>query len=254
MQGEQPVLTEVRFDRFGRLLANEAGVVVDNQGNPVPTDAEGPILLAVQLDEAGKVRRDADGRITLERQLLRPPNRVLVVGDSVILGAEVQLRDGMVGWQTILDARESRLPGEGDDTVRAHLDIGRAVVVMLGHNVGPGESHLANIQAVQQALDGIEIVDRVIWVSAAEIGEGQLEWDEALRDFVAERQAAGGDPELHLVDWALHNAANPGYTDDGLHLTGAGRSALAGLLASFVGPAPDCAIVIGSGPRAGECV
>lgn len=243
MQGDQPVLAEVRFDRFGRLLADDSGVVVDNGGSPVPSDPAGPMLMAARLD--------AGGRIALERHQLPPPNRVLVVGDSVILGAQAQLRDGLVGWQTILDARESRLPGEGDDTVRAHRDIGRVVVVMLGHNVGPGETHIANIRAVQQALDGIEIVDRVIWVTAAEIGEGQLEWNEALRGFVAERRSAG---EVHLVDWALHNAANPGYTDDGLHLTGTGRAALADLLAAFVGPPPDCAVVIGSGPRAGECV
>lgn len=254
MQGGQPVLAEVRFDRFGRLLANEAGVVVDNLGNPVPSDAEGPILVAVQLDEAGRVGRDAEGRVRLERHRLPSANRVLVVGDSVILGAEAPLRADLVGWQTIVEARESRLPGEGDDVVRAHGDIGRVVVMMLGHNVGPGESHLANIQAMQEVLDGIEIVDRVIWVSAAEIGEGQLEWNEALRGFVSDRREADGDPGVHLVDWALHNAANPDYTDDGLHLTGAGRNALAELLVSFVGPAPDCAIVIGSGPRAGECV
>jgi hypothetical protein len=263
----QYVTAHVRYDGLGRLLTAPDGRLLDDGGVEIPSDELGPIVLPVLLDEAGNPRHEdppptppdtAKGepppplKLLFERRLEVPANRLLAVGDSVLLGTLGTLPAATGRWKTLLDARESRLPGEGDDVIRAHDDIGRVVIVMLGHNVGPGELHRANIDAIQAALDERSIVDRVIWVTAAEIGPAQLEWNEALRQFVVERRA-GGDTEAHLLDWALFNAAHPEYSDDGLHLTLEGRRVLTDLLARFAGPAPDCDRVVGDGPTAGAC-
>jgi hypothetical protein len=264
----QYVTAHVRYDALGRLLWAADGRVLDDGGVEIPSDDLGPIVLPVLLDDAGAPRYEdppptppttkpgatpAPRKLLFERRLLVPANRLLAVGDSVLLGTQGTLPAATGRWKTLLDARESRLPGDGDNVIRAHDDIGRVVIVMLGHNVGPGEQHRANIEAIQAALDERPVVDRVIWVTAAEIGPGQLEWNEALRQFVADRRE-GGDPETHLLDWALFNAAHPEYTDDGLHLTLVGRAALTDLLTRFVGPAPDCDRIIGDGPTAGACL
>jgi len=248
------VFVGARFDAAGRLLAADDGQLLDDHAGPIPRDGNGPILLAVKFGPDGFPLATEDGKAQYERRNVPNANRVLAVGDSVLLGTQAELPASLLGWQTILDARESRLPGDGAAVIRGHADIGRVVIVMLGHNVGPGEDHRSRLNAIQAALDERPVVDRVVWVTAAEIGQGQLEWNEALRAFVAERREAG-DLKAHLLDCSLYNAANPEYAeDDGLHLRGPGRQELASLLAQFVGPAPDCNVVIGAGPRAGECV
>lgn len=247
------VFVGARFDAMGRLLAADDGRLLDDQGGPIPSDDKGPILLAVKFGPDNLPMADAEGKPQYERREVGNANRVLAIGDSVILGTQAELPAALLGWQTILDARESRLPGDAPSIVRGHADIGRVVIVMVGHNVGPGEDHRSRINAIQAAIDERPVVDRVIWVTAAEIAQGQLEYSDAVRAYVAERREAG-DFETHLLDWALYNAAHPEYSDDGLHLRGPGRQELANLLAQMVGPAPDCNVVIGAGPRAGECV
>jgi hypothetical protein len=260
------VIVKVRVDGLGRPIAQPDGRILDDGGVEVPRDDQGPILLAVVLDDAGQpVYEDPppppptppsteEGaeppprRVRIERRIL-PANRLLALGDSVLLGTQGTLPPLTGRWKTLLDAVESRLPGEGDDVLRGHGDIGRTVIVMLGHNVGPGEQYRVYLDAIQQALDERPIVDRVVWVSAAEIGAPQLAWNEALRAFVEERRA-GGDTETHILDWALYNAAHPEYSDDGLHLTAEGRQVLSDLLAQFAGEAPDCDLV----DAAGNCL
>jgi hypothetical protein len=270
------IIVGVRVDALGRPVAADDGRLLDDQGVEIPRDAQGPILLFVQRDEAGNPRRHPVpppapttttpagqptppptppplGRVVFERRGVAPANRVVAVGDSVLLGIQGNLPGAVPGWAPVLDAQESRLPGVGDDVILGRPDLGRVLVVMLGHNVGPGEDYRVYLSSIQQAIDQRPVIDRVVWVTAAEIGGPQLAWNEALRAFVAERRAAG-DIESHLLDWALYNAANPGYSDDGLHLTLDGRAALAGLIAQFVGPSPgDCDVVVGGGPQAGTC-
>jgi hypothetical protein len=272
------IFVGVRFDGLGRLLAAEDGRLLDDGGGEIPRDAQGPIILEVRFGDDGlPVREDPPpvpaappppvdgavppppppapepGPVVYERRAMLAPDRVLALGDSVLLGTQGSLPPALGGWTTLLDARESRLPGHGAEILRTRPDLGRVVIIMLGHNVGPGESYRVYLDGLQAAIYARGVVDRVVWVTAAEISEAQLGYNEALRAFVAERRAAG-DTEAHLLDWALFNAANPQYSDDGLHLTGEGRGELSRLLARFVGPPPgDCAVVIGAGPRAGEC-
>ena len=193
-------------------------------------------------------------------------NRVLVVGDSVILGAATDVPRELVGWNVTFDARESRFVNNGVallqqrkadvDGLRA-LDrakveqaytdagkpappapaplsvsgaLGRVVVIHLCTNYQAGGGFASYIEAFMDYLDGVE---RVVWVTCGEWSPGQTEANEAIR------AAAANHPSIVVADWARYSAG-PGYTyDDGIHLTETGRAELAKVVAAAVGPAPQ---------------
>lgn len=193
-------------------------------------------------------------------------NRVLVIGDSVILGAATDVPRDLVGWNVTFDARESRFINNVVGVIDQHkadvdglraLDrakveqayadagqspppapkaltlpeaIGRVVVIHLCTNYAAGGGFAGYIDAVMARLDGVE---RVVWVTCGEWSPGQTEANEAIR------AAAAADPTIVVADWARY-ATGPGYTyEDGIHLTETGRAQLAALVARAVGPAPQ---------------
>jgi len=193
-------------------------------------------------------------------------NRVLVIGDSVILGAATDVPRDLVGWNVTFDARESRFINNVVSVIEQHvadanglraLDrekveqayadagktpppapkpltlpeaIGRVVVVHLCTNYAAGGGFAGYIDAVMAELQGVE---RVVWVTCGEWSPGQTEANEAIR------AAATDDPRIVVADWARY-ATGPGYTyEDGIHLTETGRSEIAALVARAVGPAPQ---------------
>lgn len=161
-----------------------------------------------------------------------PARRVLVVGDSVLAGAEEEVRAALAGWEVVIDARVGRFVGEGAEVLRRHRGASDPVaVVALGSNyLGDPGTFGAGVDAVLQALDG---VDRVLWVTVAESGDDRWEVNGVLR------ASAGRRASLELVDWAPVAAARPELTwEDGLHLRPEGARVLAELVAAGVGPAP----------------
>jgi hypothetical protein len=193
-------------------------------------------------------------------------NRVLVLGDSVILGAAIDVPKDLVGWNVTFDAKESRFINNVVGVIRQHkadadglraLDrakveqayadagkvpppapkpltlpeaIGRVVVVHLCTNYAAGGGFAGYIDAVMSELQGVE---RVVWVTCGEWSPGQTEANEAIR------AAAAAEPRIVVADWARY-AAGPGFTyEDGIHLTETGRVQLAELVARAVGPAPQ---------------
>jgi len=193
-------------------------------------------------------------------------NRVLVIGDSVILGAATEVPRDLKGWNVTFDARESRFINNVVGVIRQHkadvdglraLDrekveqayadagktpppapepltlpeaIGRVVVVHLCTNYAAGGGFAGYIDAVMAELKGVE---RVVWVTCGEWSPGQIEANEAIR------AAATSDPTIVVADWARY-AGGPGFTyEDGIHLTEPGRAQIAALVALAVGPAPQ---------------
>jgi lysophospholipase L1-like esterase len=227
-----PKLFTVHVDHRRQFVTGADGQVeITGEGSIVHDDTGRPILFTVERDAAGGLVREFFGNVKLV-PLPPPPPRdpVFVLGDSVILGAQSDLPAALPGWTTIVDAQESRLTGRAAEVVDARRgEIDRVAVVMVGHNSGAGEDHATHIRRVLASLAGVE---RVVWVTAAEWGPGQVEFNAALREVAPEH------PGLHVADWARYNAAFPAYTYDGLHLTPEGRAAMAALIAGYVGPVP----------------
>lgn len=193
-------------------------------------------------------------------------NRVLVLGDSVILGAAIDVPRELTGWNVTFDAKESRFINNVVAVIRQHkadadglraLDrakveqayadagqapppapkpltlteaIGRVVVVHLCTNYAAGGGFAGYIDAVMDELVGVE---RVVWVTCGEWSPGQTEANDAIR------AAAVGDERIVVADWAAY-ARGEGFTyEDGIHLTEPGRAEIAALVARAVGPAPQ---------------
>jgi hypothetical protein len=192
-------------------------------------------------------------------------NKILVVGDSVILGAKEQVPKDLPFWDVTFDAVESRFITQGMGVIKSHVSaydtaaldqwllvvkayqdagkpppaapappsmtdaIGRVVVLHLCTNYLAGGGFDRQIQAY---MDYLKDLDRVVWVTCGEWGPGQVEANQAIR------AAAATNPKIVVADWARY-APTPGYTyDDHIHLRPPGQEELAQLVARAVGPPP----------------
>jgi hypothetical protein len=157
--------------------------------------------------------------------------RVFAVGDSVLLGAKDSLSETVGGWDLYVDARVSRRFPEGIDVLRQNrAALGQVVVVVLGHNYGGGGKVYGYLDEIMAETSRTQ---RVVMVTVAEWSPAQVEVNRAIRSL----------PNVHrnvvVADWQAVTAANPQFlAGDRVHLTGAGRVALANLIAVMVGPAP----------------
>lgn len=161
-----------------------------------------------------------------------PPadRRILVVGDSVLLGARdaILSRLGAAGYDVHVDAEVSRSTLGGLDVLRRErAGIGDVVIVHLGHNDGASPAVFrARIDAVMGELRD---VDRVIWCNLAEFRG----WVPAANAELA--AAATRWPNLEIADWRSVAASDPAHLySDGIHLPPPGREALAALVAERV--------------------
>jgi hypothetical protein len=160
-------------------------------------------------------------------------NRVYVLGDSVLLGTEQTLPAALVGWRVTMDCVGSRRLPQGIEELQANRSqIGSVVVIQMGNNFIPGEDGTFASQ-IDQAMRVLAGVRRVVWVTVPEKWPSRIMINDAIRD------AAARWPAIRAADWAPIIAAHPEYAYDMLHLTPAGRLAMAQLIASVVGPAPS---------------
>jgi hypothetical protein len=155
------------------------------------------------------------------------PTRVLVLGDSVMKGAEGAVIAALPGREVVFDAEVSRSTGAGADIVAERGADWDAVVVLLGHNDGgsPG----AFQPAARSILEQLRDVPSVTWLTIHEVRP----YYPGVNQFIASLQDTY--PNLRIGDWNAIAAANPGgVAGDGLHLNGTGAGLMAGLVADQV--------------------
>lgn len=166
-------------------------------------------------------------------------NDVYVIGDSVLLGAKEEVPAELDGWDVTMDAEGSRRLTQAVGDIEANGADARVVVINLGNNYIPGEESPGGATTfagqIDEVMELLSDVDRVVWVTVAEVSDSRREINEAIR-------AVEDDHDNAVVlDWAAVVEANPGNDEiagDALHLGAAGQQAIAELIAAGVGPAP----------------
>ncbi len=164
-------------------------------------------------------------------------NRVIVIGDSVLAATSSRYSDDMcealvpLGWQVEVDAEPGRFIEFGNEVLDARLPEGwDASVILLGNNYRGSETGYRDELA--------RIVDRlspnpVVLLTVTEWDPSREKVNEVILD------VAAAHDNVTIVDWRNTTAENEKFTGyDHLHLTMAGRRALAEDVALALGPAP----------------
>jgi len=155
------------------------------------------------------------------------PTRVLVLGDSVIKGAEAAVIAGLPGRDVTFDAEVNRSTGTGADIVAQRGADWDVAVVLLGHNDGgsPGVFQ----PAARSIVDQLRGVPYVSWLTIHEVRPYYPD----VNRYIASLE--GEYPNLHQGDWNATASAHPeGVSGDGLHLNATGASLMAGLVTEQV--------------------
>lgn len=154
-----------------------------------------------------------------------------MLGDSALISAEPYVRASLGGWVVTYDAVGSRRLPQGIEVLRARRsEIGRVVVIQQGNNYLASEGSFA--RQIDEAMGVLRGTSRVVWLTVAEKWPSRVEINRQIR------AAASRWPTIVVGDWARMVAAHPEYAGDQLHLSPAGRRAMANLIAQCVGPAP----------------
>jgi hypothetical protein len=156
--------------------------------------------------------------------------RMLILGDSIMLGAHEELvaRLGASGWQVTPVLAESLHTYDAPALVDEHRDaVGDVVVVGLGTNDGATPEQLGGW--IDGLMDRLRGVARVYWVNLPPFAD----WVPAANAEIAAAQDRWG--RLRVIDWHARAAGDPALRyPDGIHLTVAGRAAMAELVGTTV--------------------
>jgi lysophospholipase L1-like esterase len=157
----------------------------------------------------------------------RVPGAVLVVGDSLTVGArDVGDLRGLLerdGWRAGVIARTAAALDWGLERVESLDRVPEIAVVALGTNPGPTVRGFAD--EVDALLDALEArgARRVLWV-APHHADGRR-YDAKVRVLY---DAAEARPVVRVADWGVVAEEHPEWMDDdGIHLTDRGYAALA---------------------------
>lgn len=192
---------------------------VDADKKRVPAVQLGDMARGGSMPVAGKVPANLDpGRWSWDARQGTSDARVLIIGDSVVLGAKDDIQRTFPN--AVVDAQVGRQFGTAVDLYHQHAakgEKGQVVVIALGAN--------GTISSPSQIEDVIRAVrgEPVFFVTV----RGPMTWTDGnnalLHQVVARHRDAG------LLDWSGVSADHPEYFyDDGTHLTpgdGGGRQA-----------------------------
>jgi hypothetical protein len=159
-----------------------------------------------------------------------PAARVAVIGDSVLLAARESIVAEFAGWDITIEASES-LSLLGALGRLSELAATRDVVVLdLGYN---DSTDLVEWRSrVERALGALARVPHVIWLDQRAFQPAR----DAMNTILVE--TATRFPNVDVASWNAEAVAHPEYVGpDGIHLVGAGPSAMAALIRARVGVA-----------------
>lgn len=184
------------------------------------------VLLALLLLSSGLLRPDAVAAQDLPIPDDRP-TRVLVIGDSVLLGAANTIPTACTNCEVVVDAAESRSTLVSVQQAGGHDGAFDVVVALLGHN-DAGNASVAQA-GFEELFDRYALVPRIVVLTLHEVRPGYAELNGFLRD------AAETRPNVTVADWHAEVEEHPDATvSDGLHLTAAGSDLLAGVIAAEI--------------------
>jgi hypothetical protein len=171
-------------------------------------------------------------------------NRVIVIGDSVVASTARRYTGDMcevlvpLGWQVEVDAETSRFIEFGNSVLDRRLAAGWDVgVIMLGNNYAGDEARYR--QQLERMVRRLS-PNPVVLLTVSEFIPSRR----AVNDVI--REMAEIYDNVMIVDWAATTLADGSLVGgDGLHLTTAGRAALAADVSLALGPAPK---------RPGKCL
>lgn len=176
------------------------------------------VVLAAVLALLGTVW--SDGRVAASADPVRP--RLLVIGDSIILGTQGNIAAALDDWDVVFDADVSRSTAAGLDVLGRHGTDFTMVVVALGANDGGAPGVFTPRAAA--LLDALRPVEHVAWLTINEVRPYYPQTNAIIRELVARH------PNAVVGDW--NAAVRPGDVGaDGLHLTGQGAVHMANWVA-----------------------
>ena len=159
-----------------------------------------------------------------------PAGRVVLVGDSIMLGAAAGLDEAFrsAGYEVAVDAAESRSTSSGAGVLSSQLARGGAdaVVVMLGANDGGNPDSYR--ERVRSVVSSTAWVPRIYWLTIPEVRSYYPAANQVVREDLALR------PGSEVIDWSAVAAGGGLTAGDGLHLTPAGSEAMAWLVSANV--------------------
>ena len=164
-------------------------------------------------------------------------NRVILIGDSVLASTSQRYGGEMCaalvpfGWQTEVDAETGRFIDFGDDVLDSRLAAGWDVsVILLGNNYGENQGVYRDyLDAMVARLSP----EPIVLLTVSEFKPSRAQVNAVIFEMALKY------PNVVVLDWAAVTSANSSLTGpDGLHLTDAGRAALANQVALVLGQAP----------------
>ncbi|MEN9646013.1 MAG: hypothetical protein RL238_2682 [Actinomycetota bacterium] len=212
------------------------------------TDSTAPSLEVGELPEpSGATVAPSDSSIAKTTTTLSPEdqigalsagNRVILIGDSVMASTSRRYSNDMcnalvpLGWQVEVDAETGRFVTFGNDVLDSRLDAGwDASVILLGNNYREDQDgYRKELEQMVRRLSP----QPVVLLTVTEFTPSRAEVNEVVFEMAAKYD------NVLVVDWATTTADDPSLTGaDGLHLTTAGREALAQNVALALGVAPE---------------
>lgn len=155
---------------------------------------------------------------------------LLMVGDSITVGVSsyVEPHYEDQGWVPTIDGRVGRPTDEVLQVIRTQRGDTQVFVVETGYNdAGDPALFRSRFQAIVNELAGAQ---KVVVVTLAESRSYYVTANQTIRSLIA------GRPNFVVADWATRVRSVPGaLQSDGIHLTPAGATALAQLLAETIG-------------------
>ena len=236
------------FLRRVTLLLCVVGTLTACGAGASATDGTAPSLEVGELPQpsgAEPVPTDSGVRRTTttlspEDQIgaLSAGNRVILIGDSVMASTSRRYSNDMcnalvpLGWQVEVDAETGRFVTFGNDVLDTRLDAGwDASVILLGNNYREDQDgYRKELEKMVRRLSP----QPVVLLTVTEFMPSRAEVNEVVFEMAAKYD------NVLVVDWATTTADDPSLTGaDGLHLTTAGRAALAENVALALGVAPE---------------